>query len=134
MAKIKEAREQLAVLSEKLDTQKVILEKKTKECDELVQTIETSTETANTKKASAEVAAKEIEKQSKVIAVEKVSHTSIKKFKPPLSERSDFSQTSLVIKDFKILQKSCKIMHSSFIYLPRFLQELNSSCKNLARF
>ncbi|XP_075256614.1 dynein axonemal heavy chain 10-like [Convolutriloba macropyga] len=71
MAKIKEAREQLAVLSEKLDTQKVILEKKTKECDELVQTIETSTETANTKKASAEVAAKEIEKQSKVIAVEK---------------------------------------------------------------
>ena len=73
MAKIKEAREQLAVLSEKLDTQKVILERKTKECDELVGTIETSTETANVKKASAEVAAKEIEKQSKVIAVEKVS-------------------------------------------------------------
>ena len=72
MAKIKEAREQLAVLSEKLDTQKVILNKKTTECDQLVETIESSTETANTKKASAEVAAKEIEQQSKVIAVEKV--------------------------------------------------------------
>ena len=123
MAKIKEAREQLAVLSEKLDTQKVILEKKTKECDELVQTIETSTETANTKKASAEVAAKEIEKQSKVIAVEKVSHTSIKKSNLPFWTFIYFSN----FPSDQRVQNICRNLARWCIVLPFIFQD---SCKN----
>ncbi|XP_014779882.1 dynein axonemal heavy chain 10 isoform X2 [Octopus bimaculoides] len=71
LLKIKEAREQLDVLNEKLVVQKSAVKEKTDACEILLQDISERTAIANEKKQMAVAKAKDIEEQSAIIAIEK---------------------------------------------------------------
>ena len=73
LKKILEASEQLAVLNEKLEVQKVAVTEKSEACEALLADISTKTTEANEKKSLAEAKGVEIEQQNVVIAKEKVS-------------------------------------------------------------
>ena len=70
--KLAEASEQLEELNAKLAVQKVAVKEKTEACEALLAEIATGTAQAQDKKAMSEQKGKEIEEQSKIIAVEKV--------------------------------------------------------------
>ena len=73
LTKILEASEQLSVLNEKLEVQKVAVTEKSTACNVLLEDIQSKTSQANEKKELAEKKSIEIEEQNKVIAVEKVN-------------------------------------------------------------
>ena len=73
MQKLLEASEQLNELNDKLAIQKVAVTEKTAACENLLAEIAAGTERAEDKKELALAKGKEIEIQSKVIVVEKVS-------------------------------------------------------------
>ena len=73
LTKILEASEQLSVLNEKLEVQKVAVTEKSMACNVLLEDIQSKTSQANEKKELAEKKSIEIEEQNKVIAVEKVN-------------------------------------------------------------
>lgn len=73
MQKLAEASEQLEELNAKLAVQKVAVTEKTASCEKLLAEISAGTTIAERKKEMAVEKGKEIEQQSKVIAVEKVS-------------------------------------------------------------
>lgn len=66
----------MAVLNERLAVQKVAVTEKTEACEKMLAEISVNSKIANEKKTLAEQKAEEIEEQSKVIAVEKVSEKS----------------------------------------------------------
>lgn len=70
---MEEAGIQLKDLNEKLAVQKVVLKEKTESCESLLAEIATATKEAEEKKALAIIKSKEIEEQSKIIFVEKVT-------------------------------------------------------------
>ena len=72
LTKILEASEQLSVLNEKLEVQKVAVTEKSEACEILLADITAKTTEANEKKELAEKKSVDIEEQNKVIAVEKV--------------------------------------------------------------
>lgn len=72
MMKLAEASEQLEELNAKLAVQKVAVKEKTEACEALLAEIAAGTAQAQDKKALAEQKGKDIEEQSKIIAVEKV--------------------------------------------------------------
>ena len=72
LKKILEASEQLAVLNEKLEVQKVAVTEKSEACEALLADISIKTTEANEKKGMAEAKGVEIEQQNVVIAKEKV--------------------------------------------------------------
>ena len=72
LTKILEASEQLSVLNEKLEVQKVAVTEKSEACEILLTDITAKTTEANEKKELAEKKSVDIEEQNKVIAVEKV--------------------------------------------------------------
>lgn len=74
LLKIKEAREQLDVLNEKLVVQKSAVKEKTDACEILLQDISERTSVANEKKQLAVSKGKDIEEQSVIIVEEKVRH------------------------------------------------------------
>ena len=76
MMKLAEASTQLEELNAKLAVQKVAVTEKTEACEALLAEIAAGTTQAQEKKAMAQQKGKEIEEQSKIIAVEKVSETS----------------------------------------------------------
>jgi dynein heavy chain len=71
LTKILEASEQLSVLNEKLEVQKVAVTEKSEACEALLVDITAKTTEANEKKELAEKKSVDIEEQNKVIAVEK---------------------------------------------------------------
>lgn len=73
LKKILEASEQLAVLNEKLEIQKVAVTEKSEACEVLLADITIKTTEANEKKELAEAKGVEIEQQNVVIAKEKVN-------------------------------------------------------------
>lgn len=73
LKKILEASEQLAVLNEKLEIQKVAVTEKSEACEALLADITVKTTEANEKKELAEAKGVEIEQQNVVIAKEKVN-------------------------------------------------------------
>ena len=73
MQKIAEASEQLNDLNEKLAIQNIAVKEKTAACEEMLEEISSGTEEATDKKQLAQAKGKEIETQSKIIVVEKVS-------------------------------------------------------------
>ena len=73
LTKIAEASEQLAILNEKLAVQKVAVTEKTEACEIMLEEISQGTIVATDKKKLAQSKGTEIEEQSKIIVVEKVS-------------------------------------------------------------
>ena len=73
LKKILEASEQLAVLNEKLEIQKVAVTEKSEACEALLADISVKTSEANEKTELAEAKGVEIEQQNVVIAKEKVN-------------------------------------------------------------
>ena len=74
--KLAEASTQLEELNAKLAVQKVAVTEKTEACEALLAEIAAGTTQAQEKKAMAQQKGKEIEEQSKIISVEKVSESS----------------------------------------------------------
>ncbi len=73
MEKLKETAKQIDELNAKMAIQKVVLEEKTKSCEELMVEIEQSTAAATVKKTEAQEKSVEVAAQQKVIVKEKVS-------------------------------------------------------------
>lgn len=74
---MRETAEQIDKLNAKLAVQKVVLEEKTKSCEELLKEIETSTENATVKKNEAQTKSVDVVAKQKVITKEKASLNSI---------------------------------------------------------
>ncbi|VDO04672.1 unnamed protein product [Rodentolepis nana] len=71
LEKLKETAKQIDELNAKMAVQKVILEEKTKSCEELLKEIESSTETATAKKTEAQAKSVDVAAKQKVITKEK---------------------------------------------------------------
>eukprot|EP01135_Chromosphaera_perkinsii_P009070 Nk52_evm1s1607 gene=Nk52_evmTU1s1607 len=118
LTKLIEASEQLVVLNEKLQVQKVAVAEKTKACIELVEKITTSTRDAEAKKTGAIEKEKELGEQNVVIAREKKEAEEALQEALPALERaraalqnlsnSDITEIRSFAKPPKEVQKVCE--------------------------
>ncbi|GAB1598225.1 dynein axonemal heavy chain 10 isoform X2 [Argonauta hians] len=118
LLKIKEAREQLDVLNEKLVIQKSAVKEKTDACEILLKDIAERTAIANEKKELAVAKAKEIEEQSAIIIIEKgEAEDALNEALPALEaarlaledlEKSDVTEIRSFAKPPKAVQDICE--------------------------